>query len=193
VLSNKSPISVHTRACPLREWVGKNLDKHWDDYYKFGCVRNPWARTVSWYEYCKTDKNIDRNTSRVTFNDFILHMENVWAMFTHPIHNKPNGKYPRQKKRKLCNEGSWSGNQIDYFTDGNGNIIVNDIFVCNSIMSKNIEKRIKPLDIKLEHRNKTNHSIYTQYYNDKLIDIVGDKYSRDIDTFNFKYGEDLTT
>ena len=193
VRNKKSPISIHTRACPLREWVNNNLNKQWDDYYKFGCVRNPWARTVSWYEYCKNDINKDRNTSCTTFRDFIIHMENVWAMFTHPEHNKPNGKYPKHKKRKLCSEGHWSGNQIDYFTDINGNIIVNDIFICNPTMSVNIESKLKSLNIKLEHRNQTNHPVYTQYYSDDLIDIVGSKYYRDIDIFNFKYGEDLTT
>jgi hypothetical protein len=52
------------------------------NYFKFAFVRNPWHRVVSWYFFEKKCKNSRRNTSNISFKDYINDSKcknGIWA------------------------------------------------------------------------------------------------------------------
>ena len=151
-------------------------DEYLDNYFKFCFVRNPWDLMVSSYNWWIRDpkgqprkRKIQNIIMQMSFGDFI------------------KSEYSNQ-----VNEVKHLGMGQHYsFTDDDGNILVDFIgrfenlqedfnIVCDKI---GIPRQ------QLPHANKTKHKHYTEYYDEETKQIVAEKYAKDIEYFNYKFGE----
>jgi len=140
-----------------------NNKNAWNNYFKFGNIRNPWDRAVSSYFFKKdTRHNIPHDMS---FEDFIKHKK----------HGKPKSLY-----EWFCIDEL----QVDYKS--------NMYFIRYENLYKDILKicdilNLKPKE-KLQHQKKSNRNTdYRTYYNEETKQIVEEIYQDDIRFFNYTY------
>jgi hypothetical protein len=131
-----------------------------NDYFKFAFVRNPWDRTVSWYFFEKSISTLEeRDLTNVNFQDYIKNFESIWA----------NNRQYQYEFTKCCDFiGRFENIQEDF------NIICDKIKIPHQ---------------QLTHKNKSKHKHYTEYYDDETRKIVAEKLAKDIEYFNYKFGE----
>jgi hypothetical protein len=131
--------------------------------FSFAFVRNPWGRVLSWYFFVKNSKNPKRNSSNLSFSEFIKERQNVWAA-------KPQGQFD-------FTEGcSFIGRMENIQNDFN--------FICEKIGIEKIELKksnSRSLIKKQEH--------FSFYYSQKDREIVKERFSKDIEFFNYKFKE----
>jgi len=143
-----------------------------DKYFKFGYVRNPWDRVVSLFLRNKK-RNMNEGRPQDSFNEFIDKLHHATDYCIHPT----------QKKY-----------QLDFFTNKSGKVIVDFIgkfenlqedfnIICDRV---GISRRLLP------HLKKTPGKCrkhYTEYYNDETKDLIAQKFSKDIDYFDYEFGK----
>ena len=156
-LINESTLSLGDKhlSCP------KLIEQYpqYKNYFKFSFVRNPWDRVVSWYSFSKKAKSPKRNTSDISFKEFLNTRLNVWAL--------PN--QDQYEFTKCCDFiGKTENLQEDF-----------DI-ICDKI---GIPKQ------ELPHKNKSKHKSYTEYYDDETKSIVAERFAKDIEYFGYKFAE----
>lgn len=142
-------------------------------YFKFTFVRNPWDRFISAYFYFKKygrDGNGDVKMGNIvnrynSFKDFVLNFNKIPAS---------DWVYPHFKEQInwVCGNHDFIGKSENLQQDFN--------IICEKI---GIPKQ------QLLHTNKSNHKHYTDYYDDETRQIVAEKYAKDIQCFNYKFGE----
>tara|TARA_R110000782_G_scaffold270454_1_gene371299 strand:- start:3682 stop:4290 length:609 start_codon:yes stop_codon:yes gene_type:complete len=141
----------------------KLLHTHWDNYFKFIFIRNPWDRKLSDYFFGKKTGIVAPNI------DFTTYIKN-----NHP------------------NPDLWNSPGIEWVEDEYGEV-EDDIFIgrfenlqedFNSICNK-----IGFPITKLPHRNKTSHKPYWEYYTDETEELIRQKYQKDIKLFNYEFGK----
>jgi len=142
--------------------VKKKIPDHiWKNSFKFGFVRNPWDRQVSFYHYMLKNKDHYQHKliKKMSFDEYIK-----WRV--------SKGKH----------------SQKEFFCDENGNIIVDFIgkfenleqdfnFICKKI----------GIPAKLSHLNKSDHKDYRKYYNKYTKNLLAKFYKEDIGFFNYKF------
>lgn len=150
----------HYTAMQIKECV-----TNYEDYFKFTFVRNPWDRFVSAVMFNGGIKeNLKKDISCEDFKKNALRkIEN------NGIHYKPQLDYILEHRKLPLVDfiGRFENIQTDFE------------FICNKLNTP----------IKLENRMKTPHRHYTYYYDDELKNLVAEKYKKDIEYFNYKYGD----
>ena len=151
----------HVSARQLKPILG---DAVFNRYFKFAFVRNPWDRFVS---YCAF---ISRKTGRFE-NDphaFMRQMIDSPPPLQHLLYQPQN--------ELLCGE--------------NGELAM-DFVGRVEHMQRDIDvicARLNFAPQPLEKINRSEHRPYTDYYNADLRDLVGHKYRRDIELFDYRFG-----
>lgn len=137
-------------------------------YFTFTFVRNPWDRIVSCYHFFRrkqTDLKFPwtEKFKEYFMNDFSYFIKNITKIDDKHV-------YPQFLLFPSTIDfiGRFENLQQDY-----------DV-VCDKI-------GMPPK--KLQVFNLTSHKHYTEYYNDETVGIVAELYSKDIDYFNYKFGE----
>jgi hypothetical protein len=160
----------HATAKQIKELYCQDYEQ----YFSFTFVRNPWDRTVSDYKWLSKDLGITGD-----FKSFLL-LEDEY--------DTPRLKYPHENKH---GRGDHILPQSDFVLDSDGKFMVDFIgrvetlqwdlnIICNRL---GIPRRKAP------HVNKTKHKHYTEYYNDETKQIVAEKYAKDIEYFEYEFGE----
>ena len=172
--------------------LGWHNAEHINRYFKFAFVRNLYDLLVSWYHYQPTLKE--------TFNSF-----KYWIMCNAPSHTEMqrlarlpiDDNLAKDKSLIVIDECLWkldehlmqhkwieetskdTNSKIDFI--GRFENIQEDFnIVCDNI---GIPHQ------KLPHMNKSKHKHYTEYYDDETRQIVAERFSKDIEMFEYEYGK----
>jgi len=159
----------HLKACELQEKLG---DQVFNDYFKFSFVRNPFSKCLSEYFWEKTYLNESLNFNdwvKLKLGDFINHSEN-------------NTKIMRQKHNL---------EQYKFIYDALDNCLVDFVGRFENLQQdlNTICDKIGIPKQQLPHKNKSKHKHYTEYYDYETRQIVAEKYAKDIEYFNYEFGE----
>ena len=159
---NSHELNQHSMFIDVKKFLDKkNLNI--DDYFKFTFMRNPWARRVSQYQYAK----------RMTKEKGVEWAKRISAMSFYQFITKQNDSQLNWLKN---DRGEIS---MDFI--GSGKNLQNEFnFVC---------KKIGVPEIELPHLNATEHRHYVKYYNKKTKQIIANNCEKDIEYFNYKFGE----
>ena len=161
VLNNNKSIPIPTSELHWKYIDYINNFNNIEKYYIFSVIRNPWDRLLSIYNEPNNPFKIEDKT----FNDWISNFLDIG----------PRNILVNQYEYLIYMENSYI-NYICKFEK------LEEDFnkVCDILKIKNK---------KLPHINKTNHIHYTDAYTDKTINIVKNLYFKDIEYFEYKFGD----
>jgi hypothetical protein len=142
-------------------------DSMFEQFFKFGFVRNPWDRTVSLYER----REGVQLSGKMTFEEFVEWIDCSSDTCIHPTRHK---------------------NQLDWFVDNEGKVLVDFIGRFERLQEdwKKICEKLA-LNATLPHANPnlSRKKRYTEYYTNKTRDMIASKFRVDIEYFGYEFGE----
>ena len=139
-----------------------------DDYFVFAFVRNPWDRLASQWNYMNSyaqsgsDLNYKKYCNKMlesidSFSQFLKSKQTIGQCINWVQH---------QNSVAVNYVGKMETIQYDF-----------DI-ICDKL---NLPRQVLP------HHNKTNKKHYTEYYDDETLEIVAQKYAKDIEYFGYEF------
>ena len=181
-------------------------DNQFADYFKFAFVRNPWDRYVSLYDYwtinvhklghfhaedTETAKLISKHAD--SFSKFCK-LPNEFLLKIHKTHFLTQVEFLNiigKNKNTLDFIGKYESLQTDFNTICRHiNIKQTQLVHINRTTNHmSIAKKLKIDFDKLLIKRKKKFSNYVDYYDDETRSLVAKKYAKDIDYFNYKFGE----
>lgn len=145
-------------------WRARIGRERFKSYFKFGFVRNPWDRAVSLYErvnrVCQTIASFEEFIDSMTFSSFTC---------IHPVPHR---------------------NQLDWFVDPDGNVIVDFIGRFETLDSDWALISAKlGISQPLPHANKkpSRSKHYTEYYTQRTRQIIAERFRVDIGFFGYEF------
>ena len=178
----KSLPGTHDHA----SWVRGNFGESWDEYYKVAFVRNPWDRLVSWY-FMFIRKGNTRWYKRMTglgrynkIRQYVLDNANSFEEFIYKCTDTIEDTDGKK---------SFLYNQLDYVSDGEGNVIVDYIGRFENLVHDTGEvfNHLGIQGASLPHKNSSDHRDYRSYYDESTKAIVAERYARDIEYFGYEF------
>lgn len=147
----------HYTAKETKERVGEDV---WNKYFKFGFIRNPYDRLLSWYLACKKNDSWAGNE----LADYIRQFDTFEEMVMADVH--PLVFVPQYKKVEGLD---FVGRYENYETD------VKKICFYLNIPHINIKE------------NATSHKHYREYYNYKMKKRVKSLFKNDLERFKYEF------
>lgn len=145
-----------------------------DNYYKFSIIRNPWDRAVSDYKWwTRPSSPFFDFLKSTTLEDYLL-IRHGYEKINH-LRDKTGraDHFYAQYSFIEIDEHNYMDRIIRF-----ENLQQDFNIVCDEIGGRRQQ---------LPHTNKTNRQHYSEYYNQKTIDIVSQKYRKDIEYFNYTF------
>jgi hypothetical protein len=154
--------------------------KKFNSYFKFAFVRNPWERMVSYYEFmCKQVHKTDSQKYDFVARNYTHYKQKCSLGFTKFIHEES------------VNQKTNFFGYDQYYRDEHGKNLLNFIGKVENLQEdfSIICNKIGIPQQQLPHKNPTKHKHYTEYYNEETKQIVAEKFAKDIEYFNYEFGE----
>jgi len=173
---NEIPIWLHKSK--LGKQTDQRLEKHvkahtlfsvigsYNDYFKFGFVRNPWDWMLSIYLLIKKDKADPRNkmANQVNFKEFVK----IFYEYDPKVYPARDGQY-------------------SYLYSSNRQLV--DFIGRFERLKQDFEKVCSKIGItaNLPRINSTTHDHYRNYYDRYSRLLVAEMFSKDIEVFRYKF------
>lgn len=162
----------------------KSLQKNYDikNYTSFCFVRNPFELSVSTYFYYL---KMIKYWNNVPPSEYVWQeIHNNYKQLMHGCNNF-NDYISNIEENGWVEDDEWNTPQCMYTEKVNfigkfENLQEDFDVVCDKI---GIPRQ------QLPHKNKSNHKHYTEYYDDETRKIVAEKYKKDLDLFNYTFGD----
>ena len=159
---NSHELNQHDTLKDIKSYLSKKK-LNISDYFKFSFMRNPWERRVSQYQYAK-------KMAMVTGADWATQISSMSFYEFITQRNDSQLNWVSDKKDNIA---------VDFL--GSGKNLQNEFnVVCEKIGISYIQ---------LPHKNATKHKHYIEYYNDETRKIIANNCEKDIEYFNYKFGE----
>lgn len=139
--------------------------KQFETYFKFGFVRNPWDRVVALYERKEPLEMRDK----MTFDEFV-----DWIQYS----------------SATCTHSSPHRYQLDWFVDGSGNMLADFIGRFEKLEEDwaHVARKLGVSATLPHERPNPRVRHYTEYYTPRTQQVIGRKFSVDIETFGYEFG-----
>jgi len=157
---------MHSSAEEIKK---KCNPEEFNDYFKFSFVRNPWGRMASWYRLRCYNLKMKIGHTGVSCAARKTHWHGDFATWlTHPdLNSQTSMLYDNQGQCLVDFIGRFESLQQDFN------------FICDEIKTPHKQ---------LPHLNATeSDEPYYEHYNDETRDIVGSRYSEDIENFGYQF------
>ena len=141
----------------------------YDNYFKFGFVRNPWDWQVSMYHFILKEREHIRHQRVKAMASFESYLE--WVSETKTPYPRGAAKFQR-----------------DMYVDERGNIAV-DFIGRYETLDCDFEAVCRRLDItaSMPHLNRSYHTGYRDYYTARTRQWVANYFAQDIDLFGYSF------
>ena len=156
----------HVFASELKAGLPSEL---WGCYFKFGFVRNPFDRLVSWYHMCvqRPDEEYRRYVLATTsgFEDFV------------------------EKSGRFAGRAAMIGfNQVDHLCDDDATPLV-DFVGRFETLSDDAATVMARLGVggQLPRFNESRHDAYRNYFSQRSVAVVEELFARDLDHFGYVF------
>jgi chondroitin 4-sulfotransferase 11 len=150
-------------ALPKEKRVERGREQ-FNNYFKFGFVRNPWDRVVSLYER----KEALELRNKMSFEEFV-----DWIQYSSAtcVHSSPH-RY-----------------QLDWFVDPNGVVLADFIGRFEQLEQdwKIIARKLGVKEDLPRTRANPRERHYTEYYNSETRAIIAEKFKVDIEHFGYQF------
>lgn len=171
-----SPL-LHQKDFCIQKYISENF---YSNFFKIGFARNPWDRLVSCYhffqqgdshEWPKEDiREIKKMQEFNEFNEFVFDFEDNQSWWMQKFHFLNQHTWTHSSEGKLC---------LDYL--GKVETIEKDVeLICDTIGVPYV---------KIKKLNKSKRYCYMDYYNEESKEIVSSVYKKDIELFEYEFGE----
>jgi Sulfotransferase family len=173
--------------CPEKHYIARDLyvlygPAVWNTYFKFGFVRNPWDRLVSWWSMINALRPAFlAGVSLNKFQRFVLERATTFEEFL---------EHCDQEIIDVDGRKWIYRNQLDHLTDSAGRLIV-DFIGRFETLDKDFDfvaRKVLGAPILLPHVNKSQHNNYSDYFTPILARKVGRRFERDISAFGYVFG-----
>lgn len=153
---------------------------HWNQYFSFGFVRNPWDRLVSWYTMIQETPPPGKIKLWGYVHQNALNFEEFIVNCTDTVTEERDGYLYRK---------SFVRPQYQYFTDKSGEKAVSFIGKFENLQDdfNAVLSRAGLNPITLPRLNTTRTKDYKTCYSDRTRALVAERFARDIEYFGYTF------